>query len=107
MTTKILLLCAAGMSTSMVVKKMQASAQAKGLDVHIEAHAVETVTEHLANYDLFLLGPQIRFKLPEIQALAAPLGKKVEVINMVDYGMMNGEKVLNSALELLNLTPAN
>ncbi|CAH0538537.1 PTS sugar transporter subunit IIB [Vibrio marisflavi] len=97
---KILLLCAAGMSTSMVVKKMKESAEKKDLDVHIEAHAVDTISEYLSEYDLFLLGPQIRFKQGELQKLAAPVGKRVEVINMLDYGMMKGEKILDDALAL-------
>ncbi|WP_019616872.1 PTS sugar transporter subunit IIB [Psychromonas ossibalaenae] len=98
---KILLLCAAGMSTSMVVKKMRESAQQKGLDVHIEAHGVETIQEYLSEYDLFLLGPQIRFKKAELQKLADPQGKRVEVIDMMDYGMMKGEKILQDALKML------
>lgn len=98
---KILLLCAAGMSTSMVVKKMRASATDKSIDVHIEAHGVETIQEHLTEYDLFLLGPQIRFKKDELQKLADPLNKRVEVINMMDYGMMKGEKILDDALKML------
>ena len=97
---KILLLCAAGMSTSMVVKKMRASAEAKDLNVHIEAHGVETIQEYLDEYDLFLLGPQIRFKKDELQKLADPLNKRVEVIDMMDYGMMKGEKILDDALKL-------
>ncbi|MGF1703113.1 PTS sugar transporter subunit IIB [Photobacterium makurazakiensis] len=99
---KILLLCAAGMSTSMVVKKMKESAATKGLDVHIEAHGVETISDFLTEYDIFLLGPQIRFKQDELQKLADPIGKKVEVIDMLDYGMLKGEKILDDALALLN-----
>ncbi|MGF1683909.1 PTS sugar transporter subunit IIB [Photobacterium minamisatsumaniensis] len=99
---KILLLCAAGMSTSMVVKKMKESAATKGLDVHIEAHGVETISDYLTEYDIFLLGPQIRFKQDELQKLADPIGKKVEVIDMLDYGMLKGEKILDDALALLN-----
>ncbi|TEW52285.1 PTS sugar transporter subunit IIB [Psychromonas algicola] len=98
---KILLLCSAGMSTSMVVKKMRASAEEKKVDVLIEAQGFESFQDHVEEYDLFLLGPQIRFKKDELQKLATPYGKKVEVIDMVDYGMVNGEKILTSALALL------
>lgn len=98
---KILLLCSAGMSTSMVVKKMRASATAKNIEVHIEAHGVEAIQEYLEEYDLFLLGPQIRFKKDELQKLADPLNKRVEVIDMMDYGMLKGEKILDDALRML------
>jgi PTS system cellobiose-specific IIB component len=86
----------------MVVKKMRASAEEKKLDVHIEAQGVETFPDYLEEYDLFLLGPQIRFKKDELQKLVTPLGKKVEVINMVDYGMVKGDKILADALALLD-----
>ena len=98
---KILLLCAAGMSTSMVVKKMKASAEEKGLEVHVEAHGVETISDYLNEFDLFLLGPQIRFKQAELQTMADSVGKRVEVIDMMDYGMMRGDKILDAALAQL------
>ena len=51
--------------------------------------------------DVALLEPQIKFALPEIKKLTDQVGNKIGVIDMMDYGMMNGEKVLNMALELL------
>ena len=51
--------------------------------------------------DVVLLGPQIKFALPEIKKLTDQAGNKIGVIDMMDYGMVNGEKVLNMALELL------
>lgn len=51
--------------------------------------------------DVALLGPQIKFALPEIKKLTDQAENKIGVIDMMDYGMMNGEKVLNMALELL------
>lgn len=98
---KILLLCNAGMSTSMVVKKMKESASQKGLDIEIQAHGSETFQQHLNDYDIFLLGPQIRFKQAEFQAIANGVGKRVEVINMVDYGMLKGDKILEDTLKLM------
>jgi len=98
---KILLLCAAGMSTSIVVKKMREAAKAKNLDVQVEALSLELFQENLDKYDLFLLGPQVRFKKADFDKIANPTGKKVEVINQMDYGMMKGEKILDWALTLI------
>jgi len=36
----ILLVCAAGMSTSLLVNRMNEAAAAKGIELHIEAHSV-------------------------------------------------------------------
>lgn len=102
MEKKILLLCAAGMSTSLLVTKMLKAAEEKNIKVKIEACPVEQFNEKLNEFDIFLLGPQVRFKQADLNKLAADVGKKVEVINMMDYGTMNGVKVLETALKALD-----
>jgi PTS system cellobiose-specific IIB component len=99
--TKILLCCAAGMSTSMVVKKMRQAASDKNLSVEIEAVGLDEFDAKLDAYDCFLLGPQIKYKLNDFKAKGDAAGKPVAVINSMDYGMMKGEKILNDALALL------
>jgi len=98
---KILLLCSAGMSTSMVVKKMREAASAKGIAAEIDAVGLELFQENLGKYDIFLLGPQVRFKKDDFQKVASTVGKKVEVINQMDYGMLKGEKIFEWALTLI------
>ena len=95
---KILLICNAGMSTSMLVKKMQESAQEQGLDLEVEAQSLTEAKKHLEDYQVILLGPQIRYELANVTAAN---GLPVAAIDMRDYGMMNGPKVLAQALELL------
>ncbi|MGL4393171.1 MAG: PTS sugar transporter subunit IIB [Fusobacteriaceae bacterium] len=98
---KVLLICAAGMSTSILVNKMRESAKTRGIEVEIEAVASDLFSDNLEKYDVFLLGPQIRFKKDEFAKEAARLGKPLDVINTMDYGMMKGEKVLDFALSLI------
>ena len=100
---KILLCCAAGMSTSMVVRKMQKAAEAKGIEVEINAIGLEEFTAELPHHDCGLLGPQIKYKLKDFKILADEQHKPIAVINSMDYGMMNGEKILNETLALLNV----
>lgn len=47
-----------------------------------------------------MLGPQVSYTLNKMKAEYEPKGIKVAVINSIDYGMMNGEKVLKEALRL-------
>lgn len=94
---KILLLCAAGMSTSLLVSKMKTASKETNVEVEIEASSVENFRENINKYDVFLLGPQVRFKQKELDNLAKEHGKRVEVIDMRDYGMMNGKKVLDKS----------
>lgn len=100
--TKILLCCAAGMSTSMVVKKMQQAAAEKNIETEINAVGLDEFDANLANYDCFLLGPQIKYKLNEFKAKADQAGKPIAVINQMDYGMMKGDKILQDALALMD-----
>ena len=98
---KILLLCAAGMSTSRLVNKMKEAANKNGIEVQIEAVSLENFENKINEYDVFLLGPQVRFKKNELQEKANALGKPLDVINTMDYGLMKGDKVLEFALNLI------
>lgn len=98
----IMLVCAAGMSTSMLVTKMQKAAEAKGMDADIFAVSANEADASLSSkdVDVLLLGPQVRFMKSQFEKKVADKGIAVDVINMQDYGMMNGEKVLDSAIAL-------
>ena len=98
---KILLCCAAGMSTSLLINKMKSEAEKRGIEVKIWAEPLDRAKEEFAKADVVLLGPQIKFALPEIKKLTDQAGNKIGVIDMMDYGMMNGAKVLDQALKLL------
>ncbi|MXQ49301.1 PTS sugar transporter subunit IIB [Streptococcus pneumoniae] len=100
----ILLACAAGMSTSLLVTKMKEAAQEKGIEAKIYAVSVAEVDKEITdnNIDVVLLGPQVRYEESNMVKKLAPHGIPLAVINMQDYGMMNGSKVLQTALELLD-----
>ena len=98
----ITLVCAAGMSTSMLMVKMQTSAKKQGIEAKIIAMSEAKFEEYEEQTDVLLLGPQIAYLEEELKAQYEPKGIKVAVINMMDYGTMNGEKVLQDALELLD-----
>lgn len=97
---KIYLFCAAGMSTSLLVKKMKDAAQKQGIEADIKAYPESELKKHLDGLDVALLGPQIQYKLKEDKALCDEAGVAIAAIPMMDYGTMNGEKVLKLALDL-------
>ncbi|MGX7419796.1 PTS sugar transporter subunit IIB [Carnobacterium gallinarum] len=100
---KIYLFCDAGMSTSIMVNKMQAVADQHQMPLEISAYpvarAIEVVTAEKPI--CILLGPQVRFLLPKITEQFEPLGIPVGGIDPEIYGMMDGEKALKSALKLI------
>ena len=96
----IYLVCNAGMSTSILVQKMQEAAKKKNLDAHIEAFSVEVLDNKVDSANVVLLGPQIRHMLDDVKKVVN--GKcPVDVIDMRDYGMIKGDKVLDKALKLI------
>lgn len=101
--TTIMLVCAAGMSTSLLVSKMQKAAKEKGIDADIFANSANEASGSLQNkdVDVLLLGPQVRFMKSQFEQKVEGSNIPVDTINMQDYGMVNGEKVLQSALDLL------
>lgn len=98
--TKILLICSAGMSTSMLVRKMQTAAEEANIEAEIWAVGDADKTLNVPKADVILLGPQVRFMKPNIEEMVNG-EKPVMVIDMAAYGAMNGKKVLESALATL------
>ena len=96
--TKIVLLCAAGMSTSALVLKMKDAVKDEGYECDISAHSVSEAKNY-QSADMILLGPQVRYRLKEVQGELP--NNKVEVIDMKDYGMMNGKAVLDHVRKVL------
>lgn len=97
---RILLACSAGMSTSLLVTKMQAAAKEQNIDVKIWAIPEANLSNEVKECDVVLLGPQVRFMLSKASEIAKPYGVPVEVINMMHYGTCNGKEVLKRALEI-------
>lgn len=100
---KIMLACSAGMSTSLLVTRMEKAAKERGLECKIWAVSETALVSEYANdpCDVLLIGPQVRFRLKGIREQvknAIP----VDVIDMRTYGMMDGAKVLDQALKMLD-----
>lgn len=99
---KILLVCSAGMSTSLLMTNMEKSAKEKGLNVDIQAMSSSSANKYLAKekVDVLLLGPQVRFMKKQYEKKLAGIDTVLDVIDMQDYGKMDGGKVLETALQL-------
>lgn len=100
---RVYLFCSAGMSTSMLASKMQNVANEHNLPIEVEAFPdgkIEQIIQE-KHPDVILLGPQVRFRFDEISKKYSSTGIPIQVIDQTDYGMMNGEKVLKSAIKLI------
>lgn len=106
MPKKILLACAAGMSTSILVANMKKVAAAKGKDYLIWATAVDSIPDEEDGFDVVLVGPQMAKRIDEIIEFGEEFsghrnGVPVEIIPKENYGKVNGEAVLEQAERLL------
>jgi PTS system cellobiose-specific IIB component len=92
----IILACAAGMSTSLLVMKMQEAAKKANKDYHITAMSIDSFEETDEAYDVVLLGPQVGYRLEQVREMVD--GKApVEVIDGRVYGLCDGAGAIAQA----------
>jgi Phosphotransferase system cellobiose-specific component IIB len=99
MAKKITLFCSAGMSTSLLVNKMKAEAEKRGVDYEIAAFSLNEAPKHAPEADVILIGPQVRFALDKLKKEYP--GKPISAIEMRAYGLMDGKAVLDLAESLM------
>lgn len=97
----ILLACSAGMSTSLLVSKMEEAAEKQGIEVNIWAVGQDKAKQDMEKADVLLIGPQMRFMKKKLGKVADEVGIPLDVIDAMAYGRVDGEAVLNKALELM------
>ena len=96
---KILLVCSGGMSTSVLMNKMQKYAEEIGIDMKVDACGTNKYEDEAAGYDIILLGPQIAYRKAQIQ-------KTVDIpvvpIKPQDYAFSNVANILAGVDEVLD-----
>lgn len=99
---RIMLVCNAGMSTSLLVNKMNEAATKYEEEIEIFASPESEAQKMVGQVDAVLLGPQVSYILSEFEKYAAPFKIPVAVIETTVYGRMDGAKVLDLGLQLIN-----
>lgn len=97
----IILVCAMGMSTSLMVNKMKNAAKTMNVDVNIVAMSSDEFFEEPVKTDALLIAPQISFRTDEIKEAFGGKIAVIDVISQMEYGMMKGDLVLKRVLEKL------
>ncbi|EIW17325.1 MULTISPECIES: PTS sugar transporter subunit IIB [Pelosinus] len=98
----ILLVCASGMSTGLLVNKMRMEGEKRNLlNLNIFACSVDEIEKYISHYDVVLVAPQIRYKEKYIYALASSKDKGYAFIDGVHYGRVDGNKILDQAFNLM------
>lgn len=97
---KILLCCISGITTNKLVKAVKESAKEKDIKVMCWAVGSKSVGLSWADADCVLLAPQSASELSKIEEMIHGV-IPCALINENDFVDMNGEAVLNQALELI------
>ena len=95
----VLLLCSSGLSTSLLVNRVQKIAMERDININVSTSSSNTYKRVADDADVILLGPQVRYMLREVKKVAPD--KAVSVINSSAFKRMNGAAVLDHIVELL------
>lgn len=94
---KILLVCAGGCSTSILMKKMEAYWKEKNVELIIKAAGMGEYLDVVEEFDIIMVGPQISYRLDDI---IEDTNKPCSVIASVDYAIANCANIMKLAEEL-------
>lgn len=99
---KILLCCAGGFSTNMLMQNMrkvvQQSAKLNDADFDFTAIPADSIESQIDGWDIVLVGPQITHKIDFIKSILEPRDIPYAVIDKDVYGQMDGATVMKIAL---------
>ncbi len=97
---KLLLVCYAGLSTSMLAQRLEDEGAARGIEVEVEAVPMTELEANLEGVDAVLLGPQVRFAEKDARAAVGD-DVPLMVIAPQDFGMMRADNVLDQVSSLI------
>lgn len=101
---KALMVCAMGMSSSLLENKTKDAAAKAGIPFELKATTVADIvrwdpTMHW--YDIILIAPQVFYKRKAIEQTAFPHGILVEPIEATVFGMVDGEALFKQILNAI------
>lgn len=95
---RIILLCSAGVSTNLLVRRMEAEAARLGYPCSVSFYPINEVAEAASFADVMLLAPQAASNLPELQVKYPNV--KSAVISKDLYATIDAGKILDLAQKI-------
>ncbi len=87
----ILVICGAGISTSILVENMRYYADE---DMNIKASSVEHLKQYIHNADIVLGAPQIEFVKDKVEDVCKSFNVPIYMLNKQAYGNMDGKAII-------------
>lgn len=94
---KILLVCAGGMSTSILMKKMETYWAEQGEDLQIKAVGLSEYQDIYQDFDIIMVGPQVSYRLKEVRENT---GLPCDSVQSFDYAVANCPNIMKLAKKL-------
>ena len=105
---KVLMVCAMGMSSSLLESKVREAAAAAGVPFELQAITTPEIARwdfEMHWVDVVLVAPQVRYKQKSIAQAAEPYGIIVQDIDPVTFGMVEGEKLFQQIMAAIAARP--
>ena len=106
---RVILVCAAGMSSSLVETHLRQAAENAGLTLavrSVSAFEMEHLETDAAAVRAILVAPQVRFLRRNLERRFGGLGITVLPIEPMDFGMADGPAILAKLLAAIGRAPA-
>lgn len=94
---KVLICCNAGMSSSIIVKKMKEAAERRSMELTCQAVPNASISDEIGKWDVCLVGPQLIYAVNSIKGI---LKIPVASIEPRAYALADGDKALDFAIQL-------
>ena len=98
---KVMLLCCAGFSSSIICARVNEYAKEKGLAIQMQASSYNTVNTY-DDTDVIIIAPQIRHAYESVKEETENRNIPVGLLSMEDYGMADPEKIVSYIEEVYN-----
>jgi PTS system cellobiose-specific IIB component len=102
---KALMVCAMGMSSSLLENNTKEAAARAGIPFELKAVAVQEIARWDPNmhpYDIILIAPQVFYKRKAVEETARPYGIIVQNIDPTVFGMVDGEALFKQIMDAVN-----
>lgn len=106
---KVLIVCAIGMSSSLLEEKIVEAATAAGVEIEMMSCTTPDAArwDFKENYvDVILVAPQVRYKKKSLTQQAGQYGTVVDNIESITYGMVDGEALFKQIMAMLETKEA-
>lgn len=95
----LVLVCAVGMSSSVLANRMIRTAEKNGLEVMIHAAGMGDLPSFIDEASVLIVSPQLRYMEEKLKAKYPHV--PVVSLSTKDYAEMNGEKVLDYSMDFI------